>query len=109
MLKNILDNAVSFAQSEVRIQFYKANSSFEIRIEDDGPGFPEQQLSLYGHRKMSRQIIQDKNNKERLSIGLGSVVIRKICDLYRIQLLVENRQTSDSKQTGARIILKMNS
>lgn len=109
MLKNILDNAVSFAQSEVRIQFYIANSSFEIRIEDDGPGFPEQQLSLYGHRKMSRQIIQDKNNKERLSIGLGSVVIRKICDLYRIQLLVENRQTSDSKQTGARIILKMNS
>lgn len=108
MLKNILDNAVSFAQSEVRVQFYKTNFSFEIRIEDDGSGFPEQQLSAYGHRKMSRQIIQDKNNKERLSIGLGSVVIKKVCDLYRIQLVVENIQNSDPLRTGARVILKMN-
>lgn len=106
MLKNILDNAVSFAQSEVRIIFKKSETFFEIIIEDDGPGFPEKQLESYGHRKMSRQIIQN-NNTERLSIGLGSVVIKKVCDLYRIQLTVENIQSSDRLQTGARITLKI--
>jgi len=54
---------------------------------------------------MSRQVIREKGNSERISIGLGSVVIKKICELHRIELVVENVQTTQPNKTGARLKL----
>lgn len=106
MLKNVFNNAVSFAKSSVQVHFKQNGNSCEIVIEDDGPGFSSEQLKFYGLRKMSRQVIREKGNQERISIGLGSVVIKKICELHRGELSVENIQDLTPSKTGARITLK---
>lgn len=109
MLKNIFNNASSFAKSTVNVQFKQSASGVEIVIEDDGPGFTAEQLQSFGERKMSRQVIREKGNHERISIGLGSVVIKKICDLHRGELKVENVQNLSQSKTGARLTLKFKS
>lgn len=106
MLKNIFNNAVSFAQSSVLVHLKQSGQELEIMIEDDGPGLTAEQLQSYGLRKMSRQVIREKGNQERLSIGLGSVVIKKICELHRGELTVENVHSSSQGKTGARLKLK---
>lgn len=109
MLKNIFTNAVSFAQSSIQVQLVKNKDHIEILIEDDGPGFSDEQIQSFGVRKMSRQVIREKGNSERISIGLGSVVIKKICELHRIELVVENVQSTQPNKTGARLKLILKS
>lgn len=105
MLKNIFTNATSFCQNSILISLQQKPGSVELTIEDDGPGFSVEQLNSFGVRKMSRQVVREKGNSERISIGLGSVVIKKICDLHRVELIVENVQSTDAKRTGARLKL----
>lgn len=105
MLKNIFTNASSFCQNSVFVSMRQSPNGVEVIIEDDGSGFSTEQLSSFGVRKMSRQVVREKGNSERISIGLGSVVIKKICDLHRVELVVENVQNSDPSKTGARLKL----
>ncbi len=107
MLKNVFNNAVSFTRQELRVAVTLLDAhQFEIIIDDDGPGFTDDQIKQFGSRKMSRQIIAQKDSKNgRLSIGLGSVVIKKICQLHRGDVSVENRLNEAGKVIGARVKL----
>lgn len=108
MLKNVFNNAVSFARQELKVIVKPLNADhFEIVVEDDGPGFTNDQIKQFGSRKMSRQIIAQKDSKGgRLSIGLGSVVIKKICQLHRGDVTVENRVDEAGKVIGAKVTLR---
>lgn len=110
MLKNVFNNAVSFARHELKVTVNLLEARhFEIVIDDDGPGFTEDQIKQFGSRKMSRQIIAQKDSKGgRLSIGLGSVVIKKICQLHRGDVSVENRLNEAGKVIGAKVTLRFN-
>lgn len=108
MLKNVFNNAVSFARQQLKVTISLLDAHhFEIVIDDDGPGFTDEQIKQFGSRKMSRQIIAQKDSKGgRLSIGLGSVVIKKICQLHRGDVSVENRLNEAGKVIGARVKLR---
>ena len=82
-------------------------------IEDDGPGFSDEAILSFGERRLSRKINEFNRNDIKLSVGLGSVVMKEICKIYSGNILVENMIcTNDknlSKIKGARvkIILKV--
>jgi signal transduction histidine kinase len=45
LLGNLLDNAAKWARSRVRVSAHVGDASIALRVEDDGPGCPPEQLS----------------------------------------------------------------
>jgi two-component system sensor histidine kinase PhoQ len=70
ILGNLLDNASKWTESLVEIRVTEADAFIEIRIRDDGPGFPAEATRLLerGLRADSRQEGQ----------GLGLALVREI-------------------------------
>ncbi|HLE09634.1 MAG: hypothetical protein A2504_07075 [Bdellovibrionales bacterium RIFOXYD12_FULL_39_22] len=103
LFRNALENAHSFAVSEVQVSCVKdnGNGAVIITIDDDGPGFSLESLKAFGERRFSRQLQKDKNG--RLSVGLGSVVMKTICNAYDAKLKVSNRIDSSGKIVGAHL------
>lgn len=93
MLRNALENSISFAQSEMWISVRDIDAStFSIVISDDGSGFKPDSLSEFGERRMTRKILEHgSNSTSRVSVGLGSVIMKKICEIHGGQLKAENR------------------
>lgn len=93
MLRNALENSISFAQSKMWISVRDIDAStFSIVISDDGSGFKPDSLSEFGERRMTRKILEHgSNNTSRVSVGLGSVIMKKICEIHGGQLKAENR------------------
>jgi two-component system sensor histidine kinase RegB len=52
-LANLIDNAVGFAERQVRIVVSLSSDLIEVGIEDDGPGFPPDVLELLGEPYVS--------------------------------------------------------
>jgi signal transduction histidine kinase len=106
LFRNALENAFSFAKSSVEISFIKdADQKLIITIEDDGPGFSPEALRSYGERRLSRKL--ETSTEGRLSVGLGSVVMKAICLVHRGQIQISNRTDGRQNIMGAtvRIIL----
>ena len=87
LIKNALSNASRFAKSRVQIQLIKGVDSVQIAISDDGPGLDPAQLDKFGHKKYSRAM---QASSDDISIGLGSVIMKKIMSLHDGDLKVEN-------------------
>jgi signal transduction histidine kinase len=92
MIRNGLENAFSFAQNEVSVKLLSEKTGMvSILIEDDGKGFSEESLQAYGERRVSRMLIKDKT--ERLSVGLGSVILKTVASMHGGSVKVENRMS----------------
>jgi signal transduction histidine kinase len=91
MLRNALDNAFSFARGEVRVRLEQAASGeARISVEDDGPGLSPEALASYGERRVSR-VLGTQAGSERLSVGLGSVIIKTVARSHGGEALASNR------------------
>lgn len=121
LIRNVLDNAFSFANNKIYIKacFEKSDNNHKrdagkitFIIEDDGPGFSDEALLSFGERRMSRKINEFNRNDIKLSVGLGSVVMREICKIYSGNILAENVLNTDdanfSKIKGARVKIILN-
>lgn len=103
MLRNALDNAFSFANEEVTLGLHQtAEGEAEITILDDGPGFTAESSSSFGVRRISRRL--DAESGGRLSVGLGSVIMKNIAHLHRGSVEIGNR---DQKGAWVRIQLPL--
>ena len=103
MLRNVLNNAFSFADKQVKIVLTKNESNEAmVLIEDDGVGFSDEALASYGVRRVTR--VLDQTRGERLSVGLGSVIIKEVAHVHRGHVLAKNR-TVNGKTTGASVAL----
>lgn len=90
MFRNAFENSLSFANSQVMVGFKRIDDkTLSIVIYDDGPGLSNEQIMHFGERKLSRQIILGERGK-RLSIGLGSVIIKKIAAIHRGEVSIKN-------------------
>lgn len=87
LIRNALSNALRYARKEVVVTLRK-NGGIHLLVQDDGPGFSEVDLSLFGEKKFSRNITDEKGH---ISVGLGSVIMKKIMDLHDGTLTVRNR------------------
>lgn len=81
LLKNSLSNALQFADSKIDVEVdLNSKSGICCMVSDDGPGFSTEALESFGQRRSSRSFSTKSDGK--LSVGLGSVVIKAIADLY---------------------------
>jgi signal transduction histidine kinase len=106
MFRNAVVNAFSFAKSKVHVTLALADETHAtIVIDDDGPGFSEEAIMSFGIRRMTRVLGTEKNG--RLSVGLGSVIVKTVVELHRGSVHVENRFNSMGKVEGARVTLTL--
>jgi K+-sensing histidine kinase KdpD len=106
MLRNVLDNAMSYAHSKVSVKLERINAQeIQITVRDDGPGFSSEALRSYGDRRVSRTLgfspgRGSSDSPERVSVGLGSVIIRTVAHLHGGTLSATNHESG-----GACVIL----
>jgi signal transduction histidine kinase len=78
LLGNILENATKWANEEVSITVSKGNTIL-IRVEDDGPGVPEDQLNTLGQRGI-------RLDEQKQGTGLGLAIARDVSEAYHGKL-----------------------
>jgi len=102
LFKNALENALSFAKTQVKVSVELINGhSIRVLIQDDGPGFTEAALSGFGERKVSRVMVPAKGS--RLSVGLGSVIMKTVTVIHSGHLIVRNRTNASGEIMGAEL------
>ncbi|WP_415062247.1 histidine kinase dimerization/phospho-acceptor domain-containing protein [Bdellovibrio sp.] len=101
LLRNAFENSSSFAKSTITVNLENTADRIQISLCDDGPGFSAKALSEFGHKKASRVLSGDADNK-RISVGIGSVIMKEIAQLHSGQLTAENLFTH-SQVEGAKI------
>ncbi len=88
LIKNSLSNAARFAKSELIISLSEEDEGMILKVTDDGPGLQEEELKQFGEKKFSRQFLD--SNSDHISIGLGSVIMKKIISLHDGEMKVQN-------------------
>jgi signal transduction histidine kinase len=74
LLGNLLENAGKWAASQVDI-LVSVNDHIELRITDDGPGVPSEQLSRLGERGL-------RLDQRIEGSGLGLAIVHDVVDAY---------------------------
>ena len=106
MVRNALENAFSFAKTEVEVSLsIQHDGQVIITIVDDGPGLSEDALKSFGVRRMTR--VLEKKKTGRLSVGLGSVIMKTVAHLHRGTVTIANRSSNSKKITGALVTMKL--
>ncbi|WP_413584724.1 histidine kinase dimerization/phospho-acceptor domain-containing protein [Bdellovibrio sp. HCB274] len=104
LLRNAFENSASFAKNEIQVSIANNGAKLQLAITDDGPGFSEAALREFGHKKASR-ILSDGSSGKRISVGIGSVIMREIIQLHGGELKAENvvALTNNNGSHGGRV------
>jgi len=78
LLGNILENATKWANETVSVSVSKGQTIL-IRVEDDGPGVPEDQLNTLGQRGV-------RLDEQKQGSGLGLAIARDVSEAYHGKL-----------------------
>jgi len=92
LLGNIIENAVKWTQTQVDITGMSKAGEVTLVIEDDGKGLDPALIETI----MLRGIRHDQKTQ---GTGIGLSLVREICEIYTIDLTIENRQTSGLRVT----------
>ena len=107
LFRNVLDNAFSFARLNVHVEIEKIDQNLKITINDDGVGFHPSNLESFGMKKFSREnrsyAGSSGGSTKKISIGLGSVIMKKIVELYHGEFYAKNRESNDHKILGGQV------
>jgi len=95
VLENIIGNAIRYTQSTICISCSQSQP-LQIKIADDGPGYPEQMIELAGN------YIQGINQSSG-STGLGLFFAQKIAIMHKHKDKVGKIQLSNGGQLGGGI------
>lgn len=87
MVKNLIRNAITYSDSEVKVVLKEDLNAISLIIENDGGGIKDKES--YGVRKKTR--VLDTTNGLHISMGLGSVIIRKLVERYQGSLEIIDR------------------
>jgi len=100
-LRNLIGNALRYGQ-RARVSVTRTNGSAVIRIEDDGPGIPEeaimQMMEPFTRGEPSR-------NTETGGAGLGLTLARAIADQHGGSLDLANRRSANGRVEGLTAVL----
>nr|WP_207203878.1 sensor histidine kinase [Pseudomonas sp. TH31] len=95
LLGNLLDNACKWADAEVRLSVVETAQGFELSVEDDGPGIPEDQRAHVFSR--GRRLDEQTDGH-----GLGLGIVRDIVDTWGGKLLLQ-----DSEWGGLKVVIEL--
>ena len=106
VLENLLENALSFAETEVRIELGRERGYGVVSFEDDGPGIPEQHLAKIFTRFFTYR--PDESSSEAGDcpdhhLGLGLAIVKAIAEGYGGRVRAGNGSPGDGQLKGARI------
>ncbi|MDF9774214.1 sensor histidine kinase [Pseudomonas baetica] len=95
LLGNLLDNACKWADTEIRLSVVETAGGFELSVEDDGPGIPEDRRD----QVLSRGTRLDEQTDGH---GLGLGIVRDIVDTWggRLSLL-------ESEWGGLKVVIEL--
>ena len=82
MVGNLLENALLWAASRVRLQVSQRTGELTITVDDDGPGMSPEQC----RQALDRGVRLDET---RAGSGLGLAIVRELVELYRGELTLE--------------------
>lgn len=105
LLRNGLENAFSFARERVEVALNAQADRLTVIIRDDGPGCSPQALENFGKKRSTRY--QAGAGNERLSVGLGSVIMQAIVSAHGGTLKVTNRLSPEGKIVGADLLIHL--
>ncbi|RYZ63935.1 MAG: HAMP domain-containing histidine kinase, partial [Proteobacteria bacterium] len=106
LVRNSIENAASFARAKVMFYLEVEKDVIVMRVSDDGPGFDATSLASFGQRKYSRAMTEVGGTK-RISIGLGSVIMKSITDAHRGDLIAANRLSPSGDVLGAEVTMRL--
>ena len=87
LLGNVLENAANWARSRVSVRITAADPVV-VRVEDDGPGVPDDALQALGQRGL-------RLDERTQGFGLGLAIAQDICDAYGVGLTFGTREPGD--------------
>lgn len=102
VITNLLDNAISFSPKEgqIRVIMERDGPTILLKIEDEGPGIPEEHLE-----KIFRRFYTDRPEGEAFgnNSGLGLSISQQIISAHKGVIRAENRyqETGKLSKTGA--------
>jgi two-component system, OmpR family, sensor kinase len=78
VLKNLLYNASRYAASQITVTFTSHDGLNELRVEDDGPGIPEQERS-----RVFQSFVQlNPSAGKRVGYGLGLAIVKRAIEWH---------------------------
>lgn len=100
-LRNVIDNAVSFAVAQVQIVATWDETQRTIRIRDDGPGFPPLVLQSFGEPYISQRKAAS-TSEEKPGLGLGLFIAKVLLERTGATLTLANLP---APQHGAEVVV----
>ncbi|WP_223530479.1 sensor histidine kinase [Pseudomonas sp. GL-R-19] len=95
LLGNLLDNACKWADAEVRLSVVERAEGFELSVEDDGPGIPEERRD----QVFSRGTRLDEQTQGH---GLGLGIVRDIVNSWCGTLVLQ-----ESEWGGLKVLIEL--
>ena len=103
VFENLLDNAVSFSPDDglVTVSAVAEDSSIVVRVEDEGPGVPEEARDAIFRRFHS---VRPASEAFGTHSGLGLAIARTIVEGHGGMIAVESRE---DRLSGARFVVRL--
>jgi two-component system sensor histidine kinase RegB len=87
-LRNFIGNAVKFSKSKVKINIKSDQKTVEIKIDDDGPGIPEDVIKKIGEPYIKSKSREVSSNS---GLGLGTFLGKTLLERQKAKLLFEKK------------------
>ena len=84
-LRNFIGNAVKFSKNKINVNLESDVNNIIIRINDDGPGFPEDIIKVVGE-----PYIKSRESDSRSGLGLGTFLGKTLLERQGAKLLFYN-------------------
>jgi len=102
-LGNLIENAIDFAESEVRITAQWTSSMVKVSIEDDGPGFSPDVVARLGEPYVTTKNNRKAKVEEGAGLGLGLFIAKTLLERSGAKVEMENVPVP---RTGAKIVIR---
>jgi two-component system sensor histidine kinase RegB len=94
-LGNLVDNAVDFAEREVRLQASWNESGVRVAIADDGPGFGADVIDRLGEPYVTTRRANAQPSGEHGGLGLGIFIAKTLLERSGASIGLSNRKTPE--------------
>ena len=84
-LRNFIGNAVKFSNKKIDVRIESNEEKICIKINDDGPGFPDDIIRILGEPYIKSKLINDKSG-----LGLGTFLGKTLLERQGAQLSFSN-------------------
>jgi len=103
VFENLIDNAISFSPDKglIAISAGAENGQLVVRVEDEGPGVPQEVREAVFRRFQS---IRPEGEKFGEHSGLGLAIARTIIEGHQGEITVESRE---DRLSGARFVVRL--